>query len=274
MPFTRFSYLFLFLSLAFSGLYFYLNSSVLRADSPDLSAYQVDVELVLAVDVSFSMDEKEQALQRQGYIDALTSQEFIEAVKLGPSGRIAIAYLEWGARGEHRLVADWHIIEDSESAMRFAKVIEQTPIQRVTSTSISSAIDKATAMIISNVWHGLRRVIDISGDGVNNHGGSVVEARNRAIGKGIIINGLPFVSGEHLVALDNMALDAYYAACVIGGPGAFLVPVKGMDDFAQAIRTKLVLEIAGYLVDQAANVMMTSVQQPEIASCMHNISRF
>lgn len=214
---------------------------------PDARAEdQVDVELVLAVDVSYSMDLDELALQRDGYVKAVTSPEFLNALKLGPNGRVAIAYVEWAGMDEQKLVVDWTFIGGPGDAQRFAAAIRNAPLRRVYRTSISGAMEYSAGLIEHNAIKGLRRVIDISGDGTNNQGPLVDATRDSVVGRGITINGLPLMLKEPAGSmLDIGQLDIYYEDCVIGGPGAFVIPVRGTHEFADAIKTKLVMEIAG-----------------------------
>ncbi len=210
------------------------------------SAEEVDLELVLAVDVSFSMDEDEQRLQRLGYVEAIRSAEVLAAIKDGIHGKIAIAYMEWAGAAEQRVVVDWQVISDRSSAEAFTAKLGQQPIRRVFRTSISEALSVATDLIAENGYEGIRKVIDVSGDGPNNQGRLVTAARDRAVAAGVTINGLPLMlkrSANSYFDLPN--LDAYYTTCVIGGNGAFLVPVRDIEAFGEAVRRKLVLEIAG-----------------------------
>jgi hypothetical protein len=206
----------------------------------------VDVELVLAVDVSYSMDMDELALQREGYAQAIVSKEFLQALKSGPNGRIAITYFEWAASTDQKIIIPWRVIDGPETADAVANEIVKTPIRRASRTSISGAINFAMPLFDENPHRGLRRVIDISGDGPNNNGAPVVIARDAAVEKGIVINGLPIMMKEPSYStMDIGNLDFYYEDCVIGGPGSFVVTIKERDKFKEAIRTKLLLEIAG-----------------------------
>jgi hypothetical protein len=141
-------------------------------------AKAVDVELVLAVDVSYSMDMDELALQREGYAQAIVSKDFLQALKTGPHGRIAVTYFEWAATGDQKIVLPWHIVDGPESADAVAAVIANAPLRRASRTSISGAISFAMALFAEDPFHGLRRVIDISGDGPNNNGIPVTIARD------------------------------------------------------------------------------------------------
>ncbi|WGD29944.1 DUF1194 domain-containing protein [Ancylobacter sp. WKF20] len=206
----------------------------------------VDVELVLAVDISYSMDLDELALQRDGYSRAVTSPEFLNALKLGPHGRVALAYVEWAGAEEQKLVVDWMVVGGAADAARFAEAIRAAPLRRVYRTSISGAMEFSADLLDRNRFKGLRRVIDISGDGTNNQGPMVEPTRDAVVKRGITINGLPLMLKEPAGSmLDIGQLDIYYEDCVIGGPGAFVIPVRGTHEFADAIKTKLVLEVAG-----------------------------
>lgn len=206
----------------------------------------VDVELVLAVDVSYSMDLDELALQRNGYVEAVTSPEFLNALREGPNGKVALAYVEWAGTDEQQLVVDWKIIAGEADARAFAAAIRAAPLRRVYRTSISGAMMFSADLIDNNHIAGLKRVIDISGDGTNNQGRLVDVTRDEMVARGIVINGLPLMLKEPAGSmLDIPDLDVYYEDCVIGGTGSFVVPVRGTHEFARAIKTKLVLEIAG-----------------------------
>jgi Protein of unknown function (DUF1194) len=209
------------------------------------SVASVDVELVLAVDVSYSMDMDELAIQREGYAQAIVSREFLQALKTGPNGKISVTYFEWAASSDQKIIIPWRVIDGPETADAVANEIMKTPIRRASRTSISGAINFAMPLFDENPFRGLRRVIDISGDGPNNNGAPVTGARDAAIEKGITINGLPIMVKEpsySTMDIDN--LDFYYEDCVIGGPGAFVVSIKDREKFKEAIRTKLVLEVA------------------------------
>lgn len=211
----------------------------------------VDVELVLAVDVSYSMDLEELALQREGYADAIVSKDFLQALKTGPTGRIAVAYFEWAAASDQKIVLPWQIIDGPESADAVAAEIRKAPLRRASRTSISGAINFAVPLLEDNPYHGLRRVLDISGDGPNNNGPLVTMARDAALAKGIVINGLPIMVKEpSFSTMDIDNLDWYYEDCVVGGPGSFVIAIKSRDRFKEAIRTKLVMEVAGRIPER------------------------
>ncbi|MBP2445180.1 DUF1194 domain-containing protein [Rhizobium leguminosarum] len=204
---------------------------------------EVDVTLVLAVDTSRSMDFEEIGIQREGYVEALKHKEFIDAVKGGLTGRIAISYFEWAGYVVQDSVIDWQVIETEEDAIAFADKLEARPIATQRRTSISTAIAQGASLIVSSPFPSRRQVIDVSGDGPNNSGNPVIYARDKAVDAGMIINGLAIM----LRPSDAPnGLDTYYADCVIGGPGAFVLPVRKIEDFAVAVRRKLVLEISGF----------------------------
>jgi hypothetical protein len=212
----------------------------------ETDANAVDVQLVLAVDVSYSMDMDELAIQREGYAQAIVSKDFLQALKTGPNGRVAVTYFEWAASTDQKIIIPWRVIDGPESADAVAAEILKTPIRRASRTSISGAIYFAMPLFDESPYRGLRRVIDISGDGPNNNGTPVTIARDEALSKGIIINGLPIMVKEpsySTMDIDN--LDFYYEDCVIGGPGSFVISIKDREKFKEAIRTKLLMEVAG-----------------------------
>ena len=230
------------------------------------SETQVDVELILAVDVSYSMDMDELAVQREGYAQAIVSKEFLQALKAGPTGKIAITYFEWAASSDQKIIIPWRVIDGPESAGAVADEILKTPIRRASRTSISGAIYFAMPLFDENPHRGIRRVIDISGDGPNNNGSPVLAARDEALSKGIVINGLPIMVKEpsySTMDIDN--LDWYYEDCVIGGPGSFVVPIKDREKFKEAIRTKLTQEVASRKPDRA--VIPVAGKEPRV-SCL------
>jgi hypothetical protein len=210
------------------------------------SAVPVDVELVIAVDVSYSMDPDEQALQREGYILALTSKEFLQALRQGANGRIAITYFEWAGQSDQKIVIPWRLIDGPEAADAVAAEIARAPYRRASRTSISGALRFAKPLFDDSGYKGLRRVIDVSGDGANNAGPLIVPTRDDVLAAGITINGLPIMLKRPYVGtMDIEELDVYYEDCVIGGPGSFVIPIREREKFIEATRTKLVLEIAG-----------------------------
>ncbi len=226
-----------------------ITSAAVPGQRPEVQQTQtelsVDVELVIAVDVSYSMDLDELAVQREGYAQAIVSKEFLQALRTGPNSRISVTYFEWSASSDQKIIIPWRLIDGPETGDAVANEILQTPVRRGSRTSISGAILFAMPLFDTDPYRGLRRVIDISGDGPNNNGPPVTPARDEALAKGIVINGLPVMVKEpsySTMDIDN--LDWYYEDCVIGGPGSFVVPIKGRENFKDAIRTKLIREIA------------------------------
>jgi len=218
------------------------------ADLPGSKAagsVEVDVELVLAVDISYSMDFDELALQREGYVQAIASQELANALKQGTNGKIAVTVVEWAGVADQRIVLPWRLIDGPASAQAVSAELARAPVRRSFRTSISGALMFSAALFEGNGFRGIRRVIDVSGDGTNNQGPLVTLVRDEVLAKGIVINGLPIMLKEPQPgSIDIKDLDIYYEDCVIGGPGAFVVPIREREKFKEAIRTKLVLDIA------------------------------
>jgi Protein of unknown function (DUF1194) len=238
--------------------------SLVQRNETRSAAVPVDVELVLAVDISYSMDPEEQALQREGYIAALTSVEFMQALKQGMHGKVAVTYFEWAGQSEQRVVVPWRLIEGPESADAFVGEIARAPMRRAARTSISGALLFGAYLFEGSGYRGVRRVIDISGDGTNNNGPLVALTRDDVLAKGITVNGLPIMLNRaNFGGVDLPELDIYFEDCVIGGPGAFVVPIREREKFKEAIRTKLILEVAGRtpeprIVPAAANAPRVS----------------
>jgi hypothetical protein len=225
-----------------------LWAAVLCAAAPELAQAadeRVDLELILAVDVSRSMDIDEQQLQRDGYVAAITHPEVLDAIAEGRQGKIALTYVEWAGPETQYTLVDWRAIDGLESAKAFAATLAQAPIQRFRGTSISNSLVFVAPQFDHNGFQAARRVIDVSGDGPNNMGIPIEVARAPVLDAGITINGLPIMIKQPGGFASIPDLDRYYEQCVIGGFGAFLVVVHSADQFAEAIRRKLVLEIAG-----------------------------
>jgi hypothetical protein len=203
------------------------------ASGPD-----VDVALVLAIDVSGSVSEDRLLLQRRGYIEAMRHPLLIDAVRAGTTGRIALTFVEWSEARRQTQAVGWQVVHDNSTAQRFASAIETAEHSMLGWTSISAAIDFAARLLAESGFVAARRVIDISGDGVNNDGRDVIAARDDAVAAGIIINGLPILEVEP-------RLDEYFRRNVIGGPGAFVMVARNRGDFAAAVLRKLLLEVAG-----------------------------
>jgi hypothetical protein len=207
---------------------------------------EVDVELFLAVDVSRSMSPGELEIQRRGYASALTSDEVADAIGNGMIGRIAVTYVEWAGAHSQNVVVPWTLIDSRAAAEGVARQITAHFDDSMRRTSISGALMYAAESFETNGFTSWRRVIDVSGDGPNNHGRPVERARDAVLERGIVINGLPLMTHDTFSERWGIAdLDVYYERCVIGGPGAFVIPVLEWSEFAMAVRRKLVLEIGG-----------------------------
>jgi hypothetical protein len=209
------------------------------------AADEVDLALVLAVDVSRSMDPDEQELQRQGFVEAFRSPVVHDAIRGGMLGRITVTYMEWSGATDQKVVVPWTIIDGPGSATAFADRLAEAPIGRIFQTSISGAIDFSAKLLDQTGAEPLRKVIDVSGDGPNSSGRSPALARDEAVARGITINGLPIMLKRPTGFGDMENLDHYYRDCVIGGAGAFLVPVRERQTFSDAIKTKVLREIVG-----------------------------
>jgi len=212
----------------------------------------VDAAIVLAADVSRSIDDDEFALQRRGYADAIQSQQLLDAVSTGPHGAIALAYVEWAGDGEDKVVVDWAVIRNQTDAGAFAAALTAAPRSFVGRTAIGTAIDFSFAMFAESAFSTDRRVIDVSGDGTNNQGRTVTEARDAAVGAGAVINGLAIFNKKAAAMGGYLALHTnppggiaqYYRDDVIGGSGAFVVPIDDFKTFGEAMIRKLVNEVA------------------------------
>ena len=232
-----------------------------------LAQTAVDLELVLAVDVSLSMDLDEQRLQRDGYVLALRDPEVQKAIASGPNGRIAVTYMEWAGPPSQTVVIPWTIIDSPAAALAVAAQLEAAPISRARMTSISAALTFSKALLATSGVRGIRRVIDVSGDGPNNAGFSVTGIRDDLINDGIVINGLPIVlkRSNSWSMFDLEHLDRYYTDCVIGGTGAFMIPIREPGEFKTATRRKLLLEISG--IEVPARLIPAQTGQAEVSDC-------
>jgi hypothetical protein len=239
------------------------SAAIAQLPGRTAGATDVDVELILAVDVSYSMDPDEQALQREGYVFALTSPEFLNALKGGIHARIAVTYFEWAGVNDQKIVMPWRLIDGAASARAVADEIGRAPYRRAYRTSISGALLFAAPLFRASGHRGIRRVIDVSGDGTNNQGALIVPTREEVVAQGITVNGLPIMLKKPQPgSIDIEDLDIYYEDCVIGGPGAFVVPIRERERFKEAVRTKLVLEIAGHT--PPARVLPAAADTPRI----------
>ena len=210
---------------------------------------RVDIELMLAVDISQSMDYDEHSIQRQGYIDAFRHADVINALMGGPEGKIAVMYMEWAGDFDPIPTIPWTIIDSKEAAHAFADRLEKEPIYGEQRTSISTALLAAQEYIRSNNIASHKQVIDVSGDGANNAGMLVEPVRDELVKNGIIINGLPIMLNKPKEFYDIDHLDRYYKQCVIGGVGAFIAPVFDLRHLPATIRKKLVMEIASIEIE-------------------------
>jgi hypothetical protein len=229
-----------------------------------VTAIPVDTELVLAVDVSYSMDPEEQQIQREGYIEAISSREFMAAIRAGTHGKVAMTYFEWAGPEDQKIIVPWRAVEGPETADAFAGEIARAPYRRASRTSIGGALMFTKPLFAASGFRGLRRVVDVSGDGPNNSGPLVVPQRDDLVAAGITINGLPLMLNRpNSFSMDIANLDIYYEDCVIGGPGAFVIPVRERAQFKEAIRTKLILEIAE--LTSAPRIQRVQARQPRIS---------
>lgn len=198
---------------------------------------EVDLALVLAIDVSGSVNSERWELQRRGYEAAFKSPEVLQAITSGPHKSIAVTMVEWSGANHQQQVVSWTVITDAETAAQFGSAMAEAPRIYSDWTSISGALDYVMPLFADSGVEAGRQVIDVSGDGVNNAGRPITDARDEAVAKGVIINGLPILS-------EYEFLDDYYRDRVIGGAGAFIEVVKDYDSFASAVQAKLVREIA------------------------------
>jgi hypothetical protein len=238
--------------LAASALVFLLAGPASRSAGAADPSVRVDAAIVLAADVSRSIDDGEFALQRRGYADAIQSQQLLDAISTGPRGAIALAYVEWAGEGEEKVVVDWAVIRSEADARAFVAVLTAAPRSYVGRTAIGSAIDYSFALFAESAFETDRRVIDISGDGTSNQGSLVTDARDAAVGAGAVINGLAIFNRKAAAMGGYLALHTnppggiaqYYRDNVVGGPGAFVVPIDDFKSFGEAMMRKLVNEIA------------------------------
>jgi hypothetical protein len=210
------------------------------ADTP------VDLQLVLAVDVSRSIDEVEAELQRRGYIEALTNDRVIDAILAGEHKRIALCYTEWAGTHYQVVVIDWSVIDSPAAARRFADKLAEAPRQSQSWTAVGAALAHAGQRFEGSGFVAKRRVIDISGDGRTNDGPPAELVRDRLVAQGIVVNGLPVMMNRtNFGRPPDLNLDKYYEENVIGGPGSFMIVADTFDQFGRAVRTKLVREVSG-----------------------------
>ena len=215
-----------------------LATIVTIATQPAAAQTKTDLQLVLAVDTSGSVNTTRFELQKRGYAEAFRSPRVLDAVRSGTTQSIAVTMVQWTGPALQIQVIPWTLIKDRASIEAFAAAIESTPRQLFSGgTSISGAIDHAMLLLPTSPYQGFKRVIDVSGDGSNNRGRDVMSARDDAVRAGVVINGLPILSLEP-------DLDRYYYDRVIGGPGSFVIAAASYETFAEAVLRKLILEIA------------------------------
>jgi hypothetical protein len=225
--------------------------------TPSRAAERVDLLLVLAADISRSVDEVKFQLQRSGYAAAFSDSRVIEAIRSGPNGCIAVAFVEWSGSLSQRIVIDWMVIGDDKTARLFGDHIVEASRAFADSTSISAGIDFAMTQLDQAPYEARRRVIDVSGDGDNNSGRDVTAARDEAIAKGVTINGLVILTETQTGFNSNHTnppggLASYYRNNVIGGPGAFVMVAENSDSFGDVLVKKLIAEIAQAVPQQRA----------------------
>ena len=213
------------------------------------AAEQVDLLLVLASDVSRSVDTRKFQLQREGYAAALSNPRVIDAIKSGPHARIAICFIEWSGATSQKLVIDWSIVSDLASARKIGDQMLELPRSFADRTSISAGLEFSMQHLNSAPFEAPRRTIDVSGDGTNNSGRDIASVRDEILAKGVTINGLVILSETPLPWNPEHTnppggLPNYYRDNVIGGPGAFVIVAENFNSFGQAIIKKLIAEIA------------------------------
>ena len=218
--------------------------AALPAPAAPAGATEVDLKLILATDVSRSINNEEARIQREGIAEAFANPEVIKSIQSGALGRIAVAMIDWSSPQYDRVVLDWTIIKDKAGALALSETIRNLPRTPGQRTSISGALELGSLLLESSAKDIIanRRVIDISGDGPNNDGGPLKEVHDKTIANGIVVNGLPIMDENANGYFPD--LDKYYAGCVVGGRGAFVVVVKSFADFGAAMRHKLILEIS------------------------------
>jgi hypothetical protein len=228
---------------------------------------EVDLALVIAVDVSTSMDVDEQKLQREGYVAAFRHPDVIEAIAGGARGRTAVTYIEWAGTGVHAVIVPWTDIADRGDADAFAARLAAAPLRHEAGTSISGGLLFAAGQFNRRSYRGDRLAVDISGDGPNNMGPPVTLMRDWLVRRGVTINGLPIMLNPDIEG-GVSDLDRYYKDCVIGGPGAFTLPVRDAGSFAAAIRSKLILEIAALPAPPPRPMLAAAVSPVPGIDCM------
>ncbi len=222
-------------------------ASARAADSP------VDLQLVLAVDVSRSIDEVEAELQRRGYIEALTNDRVIDAILSGENKRIALCYTEWAGTHYQVVVIDWTLIDSPLAVRRFAEKLAEAPRESQSWTAVGAALAHAGQRFEKSGFVSKRKVIDVSGDGRTNDGPPAELVRDKLVAQGVVINGLPVMMNRtNFGRPPDLMLDKYYEDSVIGGSGSFMIVADNFDHFGRAVRTKLVREVSGVDTDSGS----------------------
>lgn len=236
--------------------------AIAAATAPRAENVAVDLALVLAVDVSSSMDEAELRLQRAGYVAAITDPAVMAAIEAGAAGRIAVTYVEWAGPRDQVVTVPWRMVDGPGTAQAFAEELAAQPIHQGNDTSISAALRFAAALFERSGADAARRVIDLSGDGPNTAGPTIAPVRDAVVAEGLVVNGLPLLL--HPAPNDTggaLDLEAYFRDCVTGGPEAFVLPVRERSGIVEGIRRKLILEIAlaqPHLMPAAAKVQQAA----------------
>ncbi|WP_167449167.1 DUF1194 domain-containing protein [Mesorhizobium hawassense] len=230
-------------------LFFAMAPQAHSTDRPAGGLAAVDLQLILAVDVSPSMSRTEQKVQRDGYVDAFRHADIAMAIKAGELGRIAVLYLEWAGPNQQTVIVPWTIVESREDALTLADRLAALSLTEGRGTSISGALQAANGLFANSGLRSPRRVIDVSGDGPNNAGALIDPIRQVLLAEGVTINGLPIAlprigEADGFARYDPSNLQSYFESCVIGGPDAFAVGVTEAAMFATAVRRKLVREIS------------------------------
>jgi hypothetical protein len=235
--------------------------------SPSPRAETVDLQLILAADVSRSVDEDEFRLQREGYASAMTNPRVIKAIQSGPYRSIAVTFIEWSGAEAQKVVADWMVIRDDETAGGFSSILLAAPRSFAGFTSISAAIDYSMKHFADSGVESERRIIDVSGDGTNNGGRPVTDARDEAVAAGVTINGLAIINlhpnpGYFSHTQPPGGLGEYYKTNVTGGPASFVITIEDFNSFAEAMTNKLVNEIASLSSGQQLAGRLASLAEP------------
>ena len=220
-------------------------AALAAAGSARAETTPVDLQLVLAVDVSRSIDEVEADLQRRGYVEAMTNERVIDAILSGENRRIAVCYTEWAGTHYQMVVIDWTLIDSAGAARRFADKLAEAPRTSQSWTAVGAALAFAGQRFDNSGYSSRRHVIDISGDGRTNDGPPAEMIRDKLVAQGIVINGLPVMMNRtNFGRPPDTGLDKYYEENVTGGPGSFVISAANFEDFGRAVRTKLIREIS------------------------------